>query len=228
VFLVRLLFCLFAEDNAIFERQQFKELIELRSTEDGSDLAALLANLFQVLNTPPERRLKNLDEQLAAFAYINGKLFAESLAAGLLRSKMRERVLDCTTLNWSGFRRPSSGRCSSPSWTRRPGGTSGPTTPASNILKALQPLFLDALRAEFERVKRDKKRLVGLPREAGQYHEFLTRPAAAATSWSLPTASSGCWSWMSCANAFKAASSDLLDVSQHHVRGRGPVLRHRD
>ena len=72
VFLVRLLFCLFAEDNAIFERQQFKELVELRSAEDGSDLAALLANLFQVLDTPPLKRLKNLDEQLAAFAYING------------------------------------------------------------------------------------------------------------------------------------------------------------
>lgn len=64
---MRLLFCLFAEDNSIFERQQFRELIELRSAEDGSDLAALLANLFQVLNTPKNKRLKNLDEQLAAF-----------------------------------------------------------------------------------------------------------------------------------------------------------------
>lgn len=70
---------MFAEDNAIFERQQFKELVELRSAEDGSDLAALLANLFQVLDTPPLKRLKNLDEQLAAFAYINGKLFEERL-----------------------------------------------------------------------------------------------------------------------------------------------------
>ena len=101
VFLVRLLFCMFAEDNSIFERQQFRELIELRSAEDGSDLAPLLANLFQVLNTPPAKRLRNLDEQLAAFAYINGKLFSESLPLASFDKKMRETLLECVALNWS-------------------------------------------------------------------------------------------------------------------------------
>jgi hypothetical protein len=98
---VRLPFCLFAEDNAIFERQQFKALVELRSAEDGSDLAALLANLFQVLNTPNGKRLRNLDAQIAAFAYINRRRFEEALPLASFDSKMRETLLDCTTLNWT-------------------------------------------------------------------------------------------------------------------------------
>ena len=67
LYLVRLLFCLFAEDTGIFERQQFQEFIEQRTAEDGSDLAAQLSGLFQVLNTPVAQRLKNLDEHLSAF-----------------------------------------------------------------------------------------------------------------------------------------------------------------
>jgi hypothetical protein len=72
VLLVRMLFCTFAEDTGIFERSQFRDYLELRTAEDGSDLGMHLTALFQVLNTPSEQRLRNLDEQLAAFAYING------------------------------------------------------------------------------------------------------------------------------------------------------------
>lgn len=161
VFLVRLLFCLFAEDNSIFERQQFRELIELRSAEDGSDLAALLANLFQVLNTAPAKRLKNLDEQIAAFAYINGKLFAEPLPLAAFDSEMRETLLDCTTLNWSRISPAIFGALFQSIMDRKARRNLGAHyTSEINILKALQPLFLDSLRAEFERIKRDKKRLI--------------------------------------------------------------------
>jgi hypothetical protein len=79
VYLVRILFCLFAEDTTIFNKQQFQEFIEQRTSEDGSDLAAKLQELFQVLNTPKENRFTNLDEQLADFAYVNGKLLEEIL-----------------------------------------------------------------------------------------------------------------------------------------------------
>ena len=67
VYLVRILFCLFADDTTIFNKQQFQDFLEQRTQPDGSDLAARLAELFQVLNTPREKRLKNLDEQLAEF-----------------------------------------------------------------------------------------------------------------------------------------------------------------
>src|SRR3972149_4970621 len=78
-FLVRILFCLFAEDTSIFDRETFRLYLLNRTAEDGSDLGLHLARLFDVLNTPPDKRQKNLDETLAAFAYVNGELFAESL-----------------------------------------------------------------------------------------------------------------------------------------------------
>jgi hypothetical protein len=169
LFLVRLLFCLFAEDNAIFERQQFRDLVELRSAEDGSDLAALLANLFQVLNTPPSKRLRNLDEQLADFAYINGKLFEETLPMAAFDKKMRETLLDCTTLDWGRISPAIFGALFQSIMDKKARRNLGAHyTSEGNILKALRPLFLDNLRAEFDRIKRDKKRLVEFHNKLGR------------------------------------------------------------
>lgn len=214
VFLVRLLFCLFAEDNAIFERQQFREFVELRSAEDGSDLAALLANLFQVLNTPDGKRLKNLDEQLAAFPYINGRLFEEHLPLAAFDSKMRETLLDCTTLDWSRISPAIFGALFQSIMDKKARRNLGAHyTSEGNILKALQPLFLDALREEFERVKRDKKRLLAFHEKLGRIK--ILDPAC------------GCGNFLVIAyrelrlieldvlrEMFKAASSGMLDVSQ--------------
>lgn len=88
-YLVRLLFCLFAEDTGIFERNLLRDLIRLHTAEDGSDLADRLNHLFQVLNTPHEKRLQTLPEHLAAFEYINGDLFAESLPVAGFNADMR-------------------------------------------------------------------------------------------------------------------------------------------
>ena len=214
VFLVRLLFCLFAEDNAIFERQQFKELVELRSAEDGSDLAALLANLFQVLDTPPLKRLKNLDEQLAAFNYINGKLFEERLPLASFDSKMRETLLDCTTLNWARISPAIFGALFQSIMDKKARRNLGAHyTSEGNILKALRPLFLDELREEFERVKRDKKRLLAFHEKLGSIR--VLDPAC------------GCGNFLVIAyrelrlleldvlrETFKASRSSLLDIGQ--------------
>jgi len=89
VYLVRLLFCLFADDTSIFQKNQFIEYLEQNTKEDGSDLAQHIAALFQVLNTPPEKRFKNLDEQLASFEYINGGLFEENLPLASFDGAMR-------------------------------------------------------------------------------------------------------------------------------------------
>lgn len=95
VYLVRLLFCLFAEDTSIFEKEQLQDFIQNRTNEDGSDLAAKLQELFQVLNTPKDKRFKNLDEQLNDFPYVNGKLFEETLPMASFDSKMRKALLEC-------------------------------------------------------------------------------------------------------------------------------------
>ena len=67
LYLVRLLFCLFADDSNIFEKDIFNEWLELKTAEDGSDLARAIAELFQVLNTPDDKRMNSLDDSLAAF-----------------------------------------------------------------------------------------------------------------------------------------------------------------
>jgi hypothetical protein len=167
LFLVRILFCLFAEDNAIFERQQFREWIEERTAEDGSDLGPLLAQLFQVLNQPPEKRQRNLDEHLAEFRYINGKLFEEPLPLAALDRRMRNTLLDCSTLDWARISPAIFGALFQSIMDKKKRRNLGAHyTSETNILKALQPLFLDGLRAEFERVRRDSKRL-------GEFHEKL-------------------------------------------------------
>lgn len=160
VLLVRLLFCVFAEDTAIFEPRQFTDWVEQRTSEDGSDLGPLLAQLFQILDTPRERRQKNLDELLAAFPYVNGKLFSEQLPLASFDTDMRSALLECGALNWSRISPAVFGSLFQSIMdedARRQIGAH--YTTETNILKALRPLFLDDLWFEFERVRNSPKAL---------------------------------------------------------------------
>lgn len=162
VYLVRLLFCLFAEDTGIFERTQFTEFIEQQTREDGSDLAPQLAQLFDVLNTPVDERLKNLDDTLTRFPYINGKLFEERLPFASFDSHMRAALLYCCALDWSGISPAIFGSLfqniidETPNARRNLGAH---YTTEENILKLIRPLFLDELHAEFAKIKHNAKRL---------------------------------------------------------------------
>ncbi|MBX2903778.1 MAG: class I SAM-dependent DNA methyltransferase [Chitinophagales bacterium] len=151
VYLVRILFLLFAEDTTIFNKQQFQEYIEQRTAEDGSDLAAKLQELFQVLNTPRESRFKNLDEQLADFPYVNGKLFEENLPMASFDTKMRQALLNCCYIDWSKISPAIFGSMfqsvMNPKERRNLGAH---YTSETNILKLIKPLFLDELWKEFE------------------------------------------------------------------------------
>jgi hypothetical protein len=160
IYLVRLLFCLFAEDTTIFNKQQFQDYIEQRTSEDGSDLAAKLQELFQVLNTSKEKRFKNLDEQLADFPYVNGKLFEETLPTASFDTKMRQALLDCCFLDWSKISPAIFGSMfqsvMNPTERRNLGAH---YTSETNILKLIKPLFLDDLWKEFETIKGNKNKL---------------------------------------------------------------------
>ena len=160
VYLVRVLFLLFAEDTTIFEKQQFQNFIEQRTNPDGSDLASKLQDLFQVLNTPQQNRFKNLDEQLAAFPYVNGKLFEENLPNASFDSKMRTALLNCCYIDWSKISPAIFGSMfqsvMNPIERRNLGAH---YTSESNILKLIKPLFLDELWAEFENIKENKNKL---------------------------------------------------------------------
>ena len=160
VYLVRILFCLFAEDTTIFNKQQFQEFIEQRTAEDGTDLAAKLQELFQLLNTPKENRFKNLDEQLAEFPYVNGKLFEEILPTASFDTKMRQALLDCCYIDWSKISPAIFGSMfqsvMNPTERRNLGAH---YTSETNILKLIKPLFLDELWKEFETIKANKNKL---------------------------------------------------------------------
>ncbi len=160
IYLVRILFCLFAEDTTIFNKQQFQEFIEQRTSEDGSDLAGRLQELFQVLNTPKENRFTNLDQQLADFEYVNGKLFEEILPTASFDSKMRQALLDCCYLDWSKISPAIFGSMfqsvMNPKERRNLGAH---YTSETNILKLIKPLFLDDLWKEFESVKDNRNKL---------------------------------------------------------------------
>ena len=168
VYLVRLLFCLFAEDTTIFEKQQFQEYIEQRTRKDGSDLAAKLQELFQVLNTPKEKRFTNLDEQLASFPYVNGKLFEEILPIASFDSKMREALLECSYIDWSKISPAIFGSMfqsvMNPKERRNLGAH---YTSETNILKLIKPLFLDELWKEFESVRDNKNKLSDFHKKLG-------------------------------------------------------------
>lgn len=160
VYLVRILFLLFAEDTTIFNKQQFQEYIEQRTNEDGSDLAAKLQELFQVLNTAKENRFKSLDEQLADFPYVNGKLFEEILPTASFDTKMRQALLDCCYIDWSKISPAIFGSMfqsvMNPKERRNLGAH---YTSETNILKLIKPLFLDELWKEFESIKDNKNKL---------------------------------------------------------------------
>ncbi len=160
VLLVRLVFCMFADDTGIFTKQSFRDWLEARTAEDGSDLGQNLALLFQVLNTKEDQRQKNLDDQLAAFAYINGKLFEETLKVASFDRKMRSTLLDCCALNWGSVSPAIFGALFQSIMDEKARRNLGAHyTSEENILKLIKPLFLDDLWAEFKRVKSNKNRL---------------------------------------------------------------------
>jgi hypothetical protein len=171
-FLVRILFCLFAEDTGIFERESFHLFIENRTAPDGSDLGEKLARLFEVLNTPPEKRQANLDETLAAFPYVNGDLFNERLGFADFNPDMRNALLACTRNDWSRISPAIFGslfQAIMDDKKRRQIGAH--YTSERDILKVIRSLFLDELRAEFENRKADRS--TGRRARLEEFHDKL-------------------------------------------------------
>jgi len=171
-FLVRVLFCLFAEDTGLFQREAFHLYIENRTAEDGSDLGPRLAQLFGVLNSPVEKRQKNLDEELQQFPYVNGALFSEQLGFAEFNRDMRNALLACTRFDWSRISPAIFGSLfqavMEPKERRQIGGH---YTSERDIMKVLRSLFLDELRAEWTRLCADRS----TRRRAGMeaFHEKL-------------------------------------------------------
>ncbi len=161
--LVRILFCLFAEDTGIFDRDAFTLFLENHTALDGSDLGPQLARLFQVLNTAKDKRQKNLLEELAALPYVNGELYVESLSFAEFNSDMRNRLLACTRFDWSRISPAVFGALFQAVMEPRERRQIGAHyTSERDILKVIGPLFLDDLKADLEKAGSDARKLSAL------------------------------------------------------------------
>jgi len=172
-FLVRVLFCLFAEDTGLFEPETFTLYLENRIAKDGSDLGLHLARLFDVLNTPLERRQKNLDEMLAAFPYVNGELFKDRLGFADFNRAMHDALMACTKFDWSRISPAIFGSLfqgvMDPKERRQ---TGGHYTSERDILKVINALLMDDLRKEFEKARRSKAMLKQFHEKIGKLRFF--------------------------------------------------------
>lgn len=160
IFFSRLLFCYFAEDTNIFEDNQFSHAVESHTTADGSDLDAYLNRLFWVLNTPNDKR-GDIPNYLNAFPYVNGGLFREEITCPKFTSKSRQLLIDSGDSNdWSAINPDIFGSMFqaviSP---EHRGGLGAHYTSVPNIMKVIEPLFLNELKEAFEDAIGNEKKL---------------------------------------------------------------------
>jgi len=172
VFLMRLLFCLFADDTGMFEKSIFTDFIRERTNQDGSDLGERLSSIFQILDTFVAEKQKNLDELLDEFPYVNGALFKETLRTAHFNSRLRETLLECCGFNWSNISPDIFGamfQCVMKTQERRELGAH--YTSEKNILKLIEPLFLNTIKAEFEHIKNLK---IQKTKRLKEFHEKIS------------------------------------------------------
>ena len=173
-FLVRLVFCLFADDTGIFEpRDIFSTLITQRTNPDGSDTGLWINQLFEVLNTRVEQRQQNLDADLSEFPYVNGDLFQERLPFPAFNRAMRDLLIDALDFSWDAISPAIFGSLFQSVMQPRERRAQGAHyTTERNILKVIGPLFLDELHIEFKRLT--ERRDSGRRRAIEAFHNKLS------------------------------------------------------
>lgn len=160
ILLTRLLFLMFGDDANLWKRGLFLEFLNTRTMADGSDLGAQLATLFRVLDTPENKRPARLDELLAQFPYVNGGIFDVRDDLGLLAfdRPMRDALIAACNFDWSNISPAVFGSLFQAVKSRDARRAAGEHyTTETNILKTLNPLFLDDYRARV-RAARDSSR----------------------------------------------------------------------
>ena len=153
---VRIVFCLYAEDAGVFGHDQFHNFLV---TYEAKDLRRALQDLFEVLNTPTDKRSKYLQEELKAFPYTNGGLFAEEIEIPQFTEELKQTLLQNASLDfdWSEISPTIFGAVFESTLnpeTRRSGGMH--YTSIENIHKVIDPLFLNDLRRELDEILEEK------------------------------------------------------------------------
>ncbi|MCF6357391.1 MAG: N-6 DNA methylase, partial [Draconibacterium sp.] len=150
VFLSRLLFCFFAEDTHIFENNQFTNAIDSHTQPDGSDLNTFLDTVFKVLNTPENKR-QGLPQFLSDFPYVNGGLFEKEYKTPKFSRSSRSAILNSGDQDWSAINPDIFGSMFQAVIGADQRGSLGQHyTSVPNIMKVIEPLFLNELYEEFD------------------------------------------------------------------------------
>lgn len=164
VFLTRLLFCFYAEDTGIFEDKQLTSTLQACTRDDGSDVDQFFTDLFTALNledNAPQR--KRMPSHFQAFRYVNGGLFQDDEPIPEFGRKARRLLLECGALNWSEINPDIFGSMFQAVIDEGQRGNLGQHyTSVSNIMKVIQPLFLDKLHIELEQARGNEKKLKAL------------------------------------------------------------------
>lgn len=165
--MVRLVFLFFAEDAGVFvQRNIFKEYIQYFTKEDGSDLGAHLGAIFQVLNTPDEKRQGALTSELREFPYVNGSLFADPLPLPFFGREMRREILRAADFDWGAVSPAIFGSMFQYVMDMEPGDVrhdfGAHYTSEKNIMKVIHGLFLDELHGELAAAGANRVKLEAL------------------------------------------------------------------
>lgn len=173
VFLSRLLFCFFAEDTGIFNDDQFTNAVASHTDEDGSDLQAYLQRLFKVLNSS---KRTDYPEFLQAFPYVNGGLFADDYPIPQFSAKSRKIIIECGALTWKSINPDIFGSMmQAVVHTDQRSGMGMHYTSVVNIMKVIEPLFLNELNEELEKAENNEKKFTKLLERL--YHLRIFDPA---------------------------------------------------
>lgn len=169
VFMVRILFCLFADDTRMWKSGIFQELAK-DTNEQGSDLGPRLSTLFTVLDTPKDQRKGPQDKFLADFPYVNGGIFSERLETIQFNSPMRQALINACNYDWSTINPTIFGALFQDIKSKDARRANGEHyTTEENIDKTIGPLFIDELHEKLEKAWDNSGKLKELQRELGTY-----------------------------------------------------------
>lgn len=159
LFLSRLLFCFFAEDTGIFTDNLFVNTLSKSTHDDGSDLDEFLSRLFVVLDTPSDKRM-GLPDYLEKFPYVNGGLFRTRIEIPKFSAHSRNKIIECGELDWKDINPDIFGSMFQTVIDEEQRSNLGQHyTSVPNIMKVIEPLFLNELREEFETAGTNVSRL---------------------------------------------------------------------
>ncbi|MGE4432646.1 MAG: DNA methyltransferase [Bacteroidales bacterium] len=160
VFMSRLLFCFFAEDTGIFPSKIFTGMLNDFTLADGSDLSAIISEAFDMMSTNDAMLRASKPAHISRFPYVNGGLFAEHHDVPTLSWKARRLLLECGDLNWAEINPDIFGSMIQAVISPELRSSLGSHyTSVSNIMKLIQPLFLDELYAELVEARTNEKKL---------------------------------------------------------------------